>query len=80
MYLLSFWLILFYLFACVRKYVLVYLEYEELKNNDMKTEKEEAEEEPFCHPSVFEVGAGSQVQSTFAIDLCHAETTGMDQK
>ena len=46
----------------------------------MKTEKEEAEEETVCHPSVFEVGAGSQVQSTFAIDLCHAETTGMDQK
>ena len=77
----TFFLIDFILLVCLCAQICfsIFEVQKELNNNDMKTERRSGRR-TVCHPSVFEVGAGSQVQSTFAIDLCHAETTGMDQK
>lgn len=46
----------------------------------MKAEKEEIAEEPVCHTSVFEIGAGTFIQSLCTVGVCHAENEGVDQK
>ena len=45
----------------------------------MKAEKEDSGG-AVCHTSVFEIGAGTFIQSLCTVGVCHAENEGVDQK